>query len=102
MGRMLKQGAGAMKFQVLLVGGVAAVVLSACGNDARTNQPIQTHVTLEKFNSCNELEQFIEDQAVRDMRSSLELLKESPYWWYGGPVAMEDGVGTPRAGGPNA
>lgn len=77
-----------------LTGLLAALVLAGCGNSR--NQPIQEHVALQSFASCGELEKYIEDTAVEEMRSQLEQSKENWGWYRGGPVFFDD------AGGPVA
>ncbi|WP_224244896.1 beta-propeller domain-containing protein [Hyalangium gracile] len=59
------------------------------------NQPVQLQARLESFERCEDLESYIEDTAVLDMRTQLSWQKEMiGGWGRGGPI-MEDGAGAP-------
>jgi hypothetical protein len=73
------------------------------------NQPVQMQAQLRSFEQCEDLETYIEDTAVLDMRAQLTWQKQwIGYWGRGGDVA-EDGAGgippnspTPTTGAPGA
>ncbi|NMO21944.1 hypothetical protein HPC49_52570 [Pyxidicoccus fallax] len=74
-----------------------AVVAAGCGDSdkpARTNEPVQQAAKLESFADCQSLEQHIEDTATRQMRASLESIKDTGNWWWGFPT-MDRGGGMP-------
>ena len=88
------------------VGGTVVVMVMAagCSNGIPPNQGIQDRVALQAFDSCGELEQYIEDNAVLNMRSQMERMKDG-YWGWGGVMAMDAERGAPTAmaaGGPTA
>jgi hypothetical protein len=87
-----------------------AVWLTACGNAIPTPPGVQNRAQLLGFsgqNSCKDLEKYIEDTAVLQMRTQLEAQRDGvPSWgWWGwmggGPVAfgMADNGATPSAAG---
>ena len=49
-----------------------AIAAAGCGQDHTDSQPVQSRLALESFDSCEALEEYIEDTAVREMRSSIE------------------------------
>jgi hypothetical protein len=66
-----------------------ALVAAGCGSSSKTsgvtNEPVQSAAKLESFAGCEDLEQFIEDSATKQMRASLESLKgNGGGWGYGG------------------
>ncbi len=70
--------------------GCVAVVAAAgwgCGNEhgLPKTEGVQKRIALESFASCDEVEQYIEDEAVLEMKSSIEQTKESirrqGSWW---------------------
>jgi uncharacterized secreted protein with C-terminal beta-propeller domain len=80
---------------------VLALVAAGCGNGIPANQAIQDRVALQAFDSCRELEQYIEDTAVLDMRTQMEQSKRGyGYYWGWGFRAMEDMAGAPTAMAP--
>jgi uncharacterized secreted protein with C-terminal beta-propeller domain len=84
--------------------GLALLGLVGCGREGiPENQPVQMKARLESFESCSALESYIEDIAVREMRSSLERSKPSYWnrggWWFGwGPRDVAEGA--PVTGAP--
>ncbi|MDQ3263847.1 MAG: beta-propeller domain-containing protein [Myxococcota bacterium] len=89
----------------LVAGLVGAGLLAGCDPSEGRNQPIQSQVALENFDNCGELESYIEDTAVAQMRAQLLQLKESSYGWGGIPVMVAEDAsagGSPRASGPSA
>ncbi|MCP3139996.1 beta-propeller domain-containing protein [Pyxidicoccus xibeiensis] len=66
-----------------------AVAAAGCGGSEKTpevtNEPVQQAARLESFEHCGALEQHIEDNATRQMRVSLESLKDTGDGWFGGP-----------------
>ncbi len=84
---------------------LAAAILAFAGCSQSTipsPQSIQDRVALEAFSSCSELQKYIADTAVLDMRSQLEQAKR---YGGGGPVALAGGGGrasdAPAAEGPS-
>jgi len=81
---------------------VAAVAMVGCGGSSLPHpQPIQDRVALESFASCAELQKYIADTAVLDMRSQLEQAKQ----YSGGPIALTGGPrpsGASDAAGPSS
>ncbi|MBZ4420447.1 beta-propeller domain-containing protein [Myxococcus sp. RHSTA-1-4] len=81
-----------------------AVVAAGCGGSGRspelTNEPVQSAARLEAFPDCQALEKHIEDSATRQMRASLESIKNqgSGGWW--GIPFDERMDGVPTAGAP--
>jgi uncharacterized secreted protein with C-terminal beta-propeller domain len=90
---------------------LVAVAVSACGSGSAVPQPqaIQQRLTLQGFNSCQDLETYIEDTAVLDMRTQLEAYKKDSWGWgwgFGGRgepemAATMDGSGAPPSAGPS-
>jgi hypothetical protein len=83
---------------------VVAVALAGCSNGIPSNQAIQNRVALQAFQGCSELEQYIEDTAILDMRSQLEQQKQG-YWYWGlrGEVDFDAAGGPPASpAGPSA
>jgi len=73
----------------IFVWAVPALALSGCSkSELPSPQAIQERVTLESFSSCSELQKYIADTAVLDMRSQLEQAKR---YAGGDPVAMAGG-----------
>ncbi|MFP2909125.1 beta-propeller domain-containing protein [Pyxidicoccus sp. 3LFB2] len=75
-----------------------ALVAAGCegGSDKKaelTNEPVQSAAKLEAFEGCEALEQHIEDTATRQMRATLESIKDQGGSWY-----SFDGM-PPQAGG---
>lgn len=74
------------------------------------NEPVQQQARLERFESCESLERYVKDTAVRQMKSSLEAMKPSRWsrggGWLGLPPFMGDGappegpVASPAPGAP--
>jgi uncharacterized secreted protein with C-terminal beta-propeller domain len=89
------------RWQWLAAAAVAAAA-AGCGNTIPDPQPVQSRVALESFsgpNACKDLETYIEDTAVLDMRTQLEAQKDNNS---GGGVLF-GGRGVPMAaGGVNA
>src|SRR5258707_2937345 len=69
--------------------GVAiAVIIGGCSGTSLPNpQPIQDRVALESFSRCSDLQKYIADTAVLDMRSQLEQARQ----YGGGPIATSGG-----------
>ncbi|MHB8876143.1 MAG: hypothetical protein ACYC8T_20835 [Myxococcaceae bacterium] len=68
------------------VAGATAAALAGCGNSIPEPKPVQDRVALEAFsgaNACRDLENYIEETAVLDMRTSLEAQKDGNGggWW---------------------
>jgi uncharacterized secreted protein with C-terminal beta-propeller domain len=84
-----------------LVAGVAAAALLGCGGTTLPEpQAVQQRLALEGFASCGELEQYIEDTAVLDMRTTLEQYKKGYHGWWGGRgEVMATEAGAPAADG---
>src|SRR5689334_3648489 len=79
---------------------VLAVAAAGCGNGIPSNQAIQDRVALQAFEGCAELEQYIEDNAVLNMRTQMEQQKQGYSYW--GPVFMAAEDGQVRGnGGPS-
>lgn len=80
-----------------------ALVAAGCGSSTDSsgvkNEPVQTAAKLESFAGCSDLEAYIEDSATKQMRASLEYLKNPNGGWgyYGGglPRTADDGVPPP-------
>ncbi|MFZ5470025.1 MAG: beta-propeller domain-containing protein [Myxococcota bacterium] len=81
----------------VMTGLLGAALWGCGGNNIPTPQGVVNRVELQSFagpNACAELEKYIEDTAVLQMRTSLELQKEGGGgWWWGGDVMM----GAPQA-----
>ena len=62
-----------------------ALALVACSN-SEPEQPrvVQSQIALTAFDSCSELETYLEDSTIREINVHLDNLKEFRYWW-GGP-----------------
>ena len=56
---------------------------------------IQNRLTLESFGSCDALEQYIEDEAVLDMKTQLDSVKSGG--WYGPLFGRAEATGAPAA-----
>lgn len=78
----------------------AAVAAAGCTQTTVPEpQPVQKRLTLQSFDSCADLEAYIEDTAVLDMRTQLEQAKKGGYYW--GPVfagGVADRAAAPEAG----
>lgn len=89
----------------------AVMVLAACGDGAIPEpRAVQQRVALESFGSCQELESYIEDTAVLDMRTQLEQAKKGygGWGWFGrgdvfagAPEAASADGASNKASGPN-
>lgn len=81
-----------------------ASALGGCSGSQGEPAAIQQRLSLETFSNCGDLENYIEDQAVRDMQLQLDCLKDGS--WCGGGIALagaaEDGAAVPKAAGPSA
>lgn len=75
---------------------ICVALLCACGKQ-RAERPmdIQSHVALQKAATCDDLARTVQDTAVRQMRSQLDLAKDGSF--YG--VALPAAGGAPAAGG---
>lgn len=73
--------------------------LFACGDRGGELAAIQERLVLENFASCDALESYIEDQAVRDMQLQIDCMKDGG--WCGGGVALEVDASAPQAGAAN-
>jgi hypothetical protein len=68
--------------------------------DELRNEPVQTEARLESFAGCEELEQHIEDNATRQMRVSLEWLKNRRGGWLYGDDRADGAPPSPSTGSP--
>ncbi len=73
----------------LMAAGAAGVMGTSCTGSTPNPEPIQRRVALTAFsgpNACKDLEQYLEDTAVLQMRTQLEAARdEVPSWgWWGG------------------
>ena len=96
-----------------LVLGTAGLVGAACGGGTTPSpQAVQRKVELQSFagpNACADLEKYLEDTAVLQMRTQLEAARDNvPSWgWWGGwgmrggpeDMAMAAGTAAPNAAG---
>lgn len=91
-----------------LAGLVALLTLCACDqNGIPKPESVQQAVTLQGFDDCLALEQYLEDRAVLAMRADLTARAESDddwfFGWGGAPMASKDGAvenfGTPTGTG---
>jgi hypothetical protein len=96
-------------------GWMGLVVAAGCGGSSgrtpETNEPVQSAARLEAFADCQALEQHIEDSASRQMRASLESIKDPQGGFYdrsdgepptGAPAEDADSGGSASGGGgPN-
>jgi hypothetical protein len=57
-----------------------AIFFVACADEPQTPEAVQTRVALEAFSSCEELEAYIEDTAVQEMRVLLDSYLENDYF----------------------
>ncbi len=98
--------------------GLALAAVGCSGGDSREglpeNQPVQMQARLESFEKCEDLESYIEDTAVLDMRSQLTWQRRMINYWGRGDVMNEaptedsggapppsmPGAPTPTSGGP--
>lgn len=91
--------------------GLALVGAAGCSNERDgipENQPVQLQAQLTSFDKCEDLESYIEDTAVLDMRSQLTWQKRMiGKYWGGVGMPMEDNGGpmppsspTPTTGSP--
>lgn len=78
-----------------------AVVAAGCGgsgSEAPGNEPVQQQARLESFADCQALERHIEDSATRQMRASLESIKDPQRGW---GIPLDDRAdGAPPTGAP--
>ncbi len=74
--------------------------LVACDGGEGSPAAIQNRLTLESFGDCSSLEQYIEDEAVRDMKLQLDCYKDGG--WCGGGVFGGIAVADAAAGAPEA
>ena len=82
-----------------------AAVLAGCSNKLPEPQPVVKRAALQSFADCASLEDYIEDNAVLDMRSQLQLQRDGyggGWRWFGSPEMMADGVAAPSAAGGTA
>lgn len=88
-----------------------AIAASGCGgNSIPEPVAVQKRAALESFKSCGELESYIEDTAVLDMRTQLALARDGygGWWGWGGPMREMDaaaptaGAGASANSGPSA
>ena len=81
-----------------------AGLVAACADNPGQPAAIQERLTLETFQSCDALESYIEDEAVRDMQLQLDCLRDGG--WCGGgflaPNAAADSAGPSKSSGPAA
>ena len=76
---------------------LVGVLGGGCGDNLGEPAAIQQRLTLESFANCDDLEKYIEDQAVRDMQLQLDCLKDGS--WCGGGIALAGGVAHRLGGG---
>ncbi|WP_224362677.1 beta-propeller domain-containing protein [Hyalangium versicolor] len=82
---------------------LAAVGCSSGDDGIPDNQPVQTQARLQSFDRCEDLEAYIEDTAVLDMRAQIKWQKESiGRWGRGGPIMVDDGGLPPASPSPEA
>lgn len=93
-----------MRVRLSVAALVAAASLAGCSGSSGYSlpnvTPVQQKVALQAFPNCADLEQYIEDTAVLDMRSQLTAWRDGNWgggWYRGGPM-VEDAA-TPNAGG---
>ncbi|MGI5863999.1 MAG: beta-propeller domain-containing protein [Myxococcales bacterium] len=82
---------GALRLTCLL----AAALLASCGGESKDDIS-QTESRLTAFQSCEELEAYIEDTAIREMEEMLD--GQGGWGWFGGPGRAEDNATAPSAG----
>ncbi|MBI3182843.1 MAG: beta-propeller domain-containing protein [Myxococcales bacterium] len=88
-----------------LASAIGAVGLYGCGSNIPQPQAVQNRVTLQSFSgpsSCADLEQYIEDTAVLDMRTRMEAMKDGSGGWWGWDVARGGDTSEAMAGAPAA
>ena len=91
----------------LRYGGLGLVLAGVgCGNgqeDIPDNEPVQTEARLQSFDKCEDLEAYVENTAVLDMRAQLKWQKQMiGNWGRGGPVySVEDGSIPPTSPTPS-
>ena len=56
-----------------------ALLSGACGYQLPAPQPVQRHAALESFKNCDDLEQYLKDNAVLAMRAGVEQAKQKTY-----------------------
>ncbi len=76
-----------------------AGLLTACADNPGQPAAIQERLTLETFQSCDALESYIEDEAVRDMQLQLDCLKDGG--WCGGGFLAPNAAGAADSAGPS-
>ena len=89
----------AFRFSILL-GAAAALTACSNANPVTSPEPVQKRLALQSFGSCQDLENYIEDTAVLDMRSQLEQARQGyGGWGWGFPVAggMAEDASAPQA-----
>jgi hypothetical protein len=83
-----------------------ALVAVGCGSSDDSvpeNQPVQMEARLESFAKCGDLEAYIEDTAVLDMRAQLTWQKQMiGRWGRGIPIFVGDGSMPPSMGIPES
>ncbi|HEX8701762.1 MAG TPA: beta-propeller domain-containing protein [Myxococcaceae bacterium] len=85
-----------------------ALVAAGCDSGSEDtslppNLPVQQVSRLESFEKCEDLESYIEDTAVTDMRAQLGWQRDQiGRWGGGGGPVMEDGSGGPQPGAPTS
>ncbi|MBM4378413.1 MAG: beta-propeller domain-containing protein [Deltaproteobacteria bacterium] len=79
-----------------------AAALAGCSNKLPDAQPLVKRAALQSFTDCASLEDYIEDNAVLDMRSQLELQRDGyggGWRGFGGPEKMAADAAAPNAAG---
>lgn len=82
-------------FSLTLAGSLFAGGSGCGGSGLGEPEGIQNRLTLESFGSCEALEQYVEDQAVLDMKLQLDSIKSGG--WYGGGFGRLEATGAPAA-----
>mgnify|MGYP002407284890 FL=1 len=82
---------GALRLTCLL----AAALVASCGGETKDDIS-QAESRLTAFQSCEELETYIEDTAIREMEEMLD--GQGGWGWFGGPVRAEADASAPTAG----
>ena len=65
------------------------------------NQPVQMQAQLKSFDGCEDLESYIEDTAVLDMRAQAKGRRRSSNWGRGGPIYAVDDSAPPMSPSPD-
>src|SRR5919197_4619090 len=85
-GELRVEGVAMRTFRTAVLGGLTAAI-AGCGSRIPEPQAIQKRLELQSFDSCAELETYVEDTAVLDMRTQLEQAKKG-YSVSGGGVVL--------------